>query len=263
MQEAAFDASATAGFPSGMYAQLGYHWLIRSSEIEYLQPVHSGETILVKTWVHDFQGVTSRRMYEFLRGDENELVARASTEWVLLDDNTGKPRRIPNELANAFFPEGLPENFPARRRFPVAPAPPVGAYRAVVEVTWRDIDPVGHVNNAVYLDYVEICGFKAVAAFNWPVQRMLEARFAILIRQNQIEYLQPARLGDRLEITTWVSGVKGATATRHYTIHRVKGSELICRVHSLGVWVNLDTGRPVRIPQPMLADFAANITPEM
>src|SRR5439155_20426757 len=63
MQEAAFDASAAAGYDLARYAALGNHWLVRETEIEYLAPLRYGHSVRVTTWVEDFHRVRSRRAY--------------------------------------------------------------------------------------------------------------------------------------------------------------------------------------------------------
>jgi hypothetical protein len=80
---------------------------------------------------------------------------------------------IPQDLKQAFFPEGVPESFPPNPRFPSAPPPPPGAFKSHRRVTWRDIDAAQIVNNPVFLDYIEECGFQVVAAHGWPVERIL------------------------------------------------------------------------------------------
>ena len=65
MQEAAFGASAAVGYDFARYDQLGYLWLVRETEIEYLSPLAYGDQVEIKTWVHDFRRFRSRRMYEF------------------------------------------------------------------------------------------------------------------------------------------------------------------------------------------------------
>ena len=259
MQEIAFDASAAAGYDLARYAVIGHHWLIHTTDIEYLQPVRYGEAVEVKTWVLDFQRVRSRRAYEFRRAGSDGLIARAETDWVFLNTETGRPATIPDELKQAFFPDGLPGSFPARKPFPVAPPPPPGVFEIHQKVAWRDIDPAQHVNNAVYLVYIEECGMQVIAAHHWPVSRMLKEGFAILLRRNQVQYLQSAVLGDQLSITTWASAVKRSTAARHYTIKRTGDGQVLANVHSLGVWIDLSTGRPIRIPPGLLADFAPNL----
>jgi acyl-CoA thioester hydrolase len=83
--------------------------------------------------------------------------------------------------------------------------------------------------------------------------------FAIVARRHRIQYRQPAVLDDELELATWISDVKRATVVRHYTVTRVSDGVLLARAHTLWVWVDLKTGRPIRIPSAFLADFAPNI----
>jgi acyl-CoA thioester hydrolase len=259
MQETAMDASSAAGYGVVRYTEMGRQWWIRATEIEYLKPVVFNDQIEIKTWVADFRRISSRRMYEFHLAGTGELVARGYSDWVFLETATGKPTSVPPEMGDAFFPEGLPEKFPEREPFPVAPPPPPGAFKMGVNVAWKDIDAVQHVNNAAYLEYVEECGMQVVAAHKWPWKRMAEAGFAIFLRKHQIQYLQPAYIGDKLELSTWAFDVRRSTATRYYAIRRTEDGALLAQVHSLGVWVDLTTGHPIRIPPDFLADFAPNL----
>ena len=262
MQEAAFDASAAAGYDLAEYDRIGKYWLIRETDIEYLRPVFYGDIIEVKTWVMDFHRVRSRRAYEFTQEGTTDLVARAVTDWVFLDRRTGQPNRVTVELANKFFPEGVPQEFPPRQSFPTLPPPPEGKFTIQRRVAWEHIDSAQHVNNAMYLVFIEECGMQVIAAHKWPVQRMLAEGFAILIRRHQIQYAAPALLDDELTISTWVSSVKRSTAIRHYEICRAIDNQRIATIHSLGVWIDLKSGSPIRIPNQLLADFSPNISSE-
>jgi acyl-CoA thioester hydrolase len=259
MQETAFDASAAVGYDMARYQAMGYHWLVYETDIEYLHPLRYGDSVQVKTWVLDFRRVRSYRAYELRLAGSDELVARAHTDWVYLNSATRRPAPIPPEMVTAFLPEGPPEPPLPRRRFPSAPPPPPGVFRMRRQVEWRDIDPERHVNNAAYLAYIEDCGVHVSAAHNWPLERMWAEGFAIIARRHQIEYRQPAVLGDELELATWVSDVRRATATRHYTITRLGDGELLARAHTLWVWVDIETGRPIRIPAGFMPDFSPNI----
>jgi acyl-CoA thioester hydrolase len=264
MQEAAFAASAAAGYDFARYEALGQSWLIRETEIEFFTPLVYGDTLTIKTWVGDFRRVRSRRMYEFYKnGDDqpDQPIARASTDWIYLDTATNQPVAIPQEVKTAYFPEGTPAQAGKRARFPEPPPPPPGVFTARRRVEWRDIDGVGHVNNAVYLSYIEDAGVQICRAYGWPMKRTAEAGFAIIPRRHHIEYLQPALIDDQFEISTWVSGGRRSTATRHYLIHRASDGALLARVNTLYVWVSTETFRPIRIPPDFWADFAPNIVP--
>jgi acyl-CoA thioester hydrolase len=264
-QEAAIDASAAVGYDLARYRALGRSWIIHETHIEYLRPLTYGDSVTVKTWVADFGRVRSRRLYEFANADTGELVAAANTDWAFVDDATGRPAAIPPELAAAFFLGGE-RPAPARRSpFPAAPPPPPGVFRTRRQVEWRDVDAAGHVNNANYLAYVGEAGFAVSAAHGWPPERLRQAGLAILARQHHVQYPRQAVFGDELEIATWASEMRAASATRHYVITRVRGAndnddaEVVARVHTQYVWADRGTLRPVRIPAAFRVDFAANL----
>ena len=88
---------------------------------------------------------------------------------------------------------------------------------------------------------------------------MIFAGFGIIARRYRIEYKQPALMDDELEIATWVSDMKRATAVRHYAVSRISDGQLLARVRVLWVWVDLKTGKPIRIPSGFKKDLAGNI----
>jgi acyl-CoA thioester hydrolase len=102
MQAAAIAHSATLGWTAQRYLQLGMGWVARSHKIEYLRPAFAGEEIVVQTQVADMKKVTSTRIYRILRRKDRELLAKAETHWAFVNYATGKPTRIPAEIAGAF-----------------------------------------------------------------------------------------------------------------------------------------------------------------
>ena len=259
MAETAFDASAAAGYNMARYAAMDRYWLVHDTEVDYLSPLRYGDAVEVTTWVMDFRHVRSRRAYELRRAGSDEMVARGHTDWVFMNTATGRPAAIPADMMAAFFPEGPPPPAPPRKPFPAGPPPPPGVFRQRRRVEWRDLDPAQHVNNAVYLSYLEDCGVHVAEAHGWPLERMMAERLAIVARRHRIEYLLPAVLGDELEVSTWASDVRRSTAVRHFQMVRVSDGALLARVHTLAAWVNVDTGRPTRIPSAFLEDFRPNI----
>jgi acyl-CoA thioester hydrolase len=260
MQEAAIDASAAAGYDQGRYLQIRHFWLIRETQIEYLRPLRYGESVHVTTWVADFRRARSRRAYEFHLAGSKKLVARASTDWVFLEQGTNRPASIPTEMKAAFYPEGLPDSFPNSERFPKPPPRPSGTYCQNRRVEWRDLDAAGHANNATYLSYIEDCGLQMVGAHGWNLIRMAADELAIVARSHRIEYKVPATLDDSLEIATWVSDVQDSTVTRHTTISRIPDGQLLARARTIHVWVDHQTGKPRPIPEAFLADLSPVIT---
>jgi acyl-CoA thioester hydrolase len=254
MQEAAFDASAAVGYDMARYDAMDRFWLIRETEIEYRHPLRYGDSVQVKTWVADFRQIRSRRAYEFTRATTGQQVARASTDWVFLERSTGRPAAIPPEMKAAFLQKGVPESIQPRERF-ASVAPPSLAFRQRRRVEWRDIDSVGHVNNAVYLSYIEDCGIQAVTANGWPISRMNAEGFGVVARQHRIEYEQAAALDDELEVITWFTEPHESTTVRHTAIIRVADGALVSRARTLHVWIDLASGKAAAPPAIFLVDL--------
>lgn len=264
MEEAAFNASAEVGYPKARYEDIGYLWLARETEIEFLQPLRYGDIVEVKTWVGDLRRVRSIRRYEFRVAGSEALYARASTDWVYIQRDSGRPSALPPEMVTAFSGDAPLEAVMGGTRdpFPAPPPPPAGAFTLRRRVEWRDIDTAQHVNNAVYLSYTEDCGIQAGRAFGWPMARMREAGWGIIARSLRIEYRLPAALDDDLDITTWVYDMKRVSGVRYYAITRSNErgeSELLAQVQALMVCADVATGKPMRVPQDFLQDVAGNI----
>jgi acyl-CoA thioester hydrolase len=259
MEEAAFEASAAVGYDKARYDAMGHLWLAYETEIEYLRPVVYGDTIEVKTWVGDFRRVRSRRFYEFRKAGHDDLVARANTDWVYLEAATERPAVVPPEMIAAFVPEGWDGTMTNRSRFPAPPPPPPDVYTMRRRVEWRDLDTARHVNNAVYFSYIEDCGLQVASHYGWPLSRSQAAGWAAVAREHHIEYKHPALLDDELAISTWVAAHGRASADRFYTIARLSDGLQLAQARTRWVWIDLKTGRPIRIPEDFLKDFAANI----
>ena len=259
MQEAALDASAAVGYDKAWYDAAARYWLILQTGITYLRPLQFGDTVIIKTWVSDFRRATSRRRYQLRIAGSDELAAEGFSDWVYLDTQSLRPVRVPQQMAEAFTPPGgLPADA-VRDPFPEQPPIPEGAYRMHRRTRWSEIDPAGHVNNAAYLTFFEDCAMELMVDRGWPAARMHADGFGIVAREFRIQYQAPAFLDDVLEVATWVSQVKRASVLRHYVIQRVRDAEPIVRAQALWVWIDLSTGRPLRIPVHYLEAFGDNI----
>lgn len=261
MQEAAFEASKAVGYDRRRFQNMGKAWVIRETKIDYLKPVYYGQQVRVKTWVADIRRVRSLRQYELYTGSEQ--VARAYSDWVFVDLKNNQPTGIPQQVVEAYLPGAKVGPSQSRTRFPAEPPVAPEIFTQTRRVEWRDVDPWGHVNNAVYLSYLEDCGMQLAVAYDWPWEKMEARQFAIIARQHHIQYTQPAHLDDILVIRTWIASIRRSTGLRFYTIQRESDQQLIAQCHSLYVWVDLSTNRPIRIPDEFLECFRNNIASDI
>jgi acyl-CoA thioester hydrolase len=121
-----------------------------------------------------------------------------------------------------------------------------------VRVSDNDIDLMQHVNNVVYLKYIQDASaahWYAVAPSN------LASQVTWVVRRHEIDYLRPAFVDEDLVVRTWVGKATAATCERFAEIYRPSDGQILTRTRS--VWVILDviTNRPRRIDEQLLAYF--------
>jgi acyl-CoA thioester hydrolase len=80
-----------------------YVWVVVRHEIDYLRAVLPGESVVARTWVGEApKGARFDRHVEFIGADGKPRV-RAKTTWAILDKATGRPLRVPPEVAAPFL----------------------------------------------------------------------------------------------------------------------------------------------------------------
>ena len=149
-QDLAWLHSESAGFGRQWYSARGLTWLVRAIELDVLQNVGYGSSVEVSTQVFGFRRVWVRRRSEFRPLGHGELVGVAITDWVLLNAS-GRPVRPPQEILDAFGSD-FGEFTPMRMEEPTAPE---SASPREFRPRRSELDPMAHVNNAAYLDYMD------------------------------------------------------------------------------------------------------------
>ena len=195
-QDLAWRHSEAAGFDREWYVRHGLLWLVRCVELEIREPVVNGVTLTVSTEVIGWRRVWARRESTFRDAGNGQSVAIAHIDWVLLNV-AGRPARVPDELSG-FFSDGASFT-PARVELREAPE---NASTARLAVRPQDLDPMAHVNNATYVDYLE----EALLLAGQP-----EA-LATVPRHYRLEYIRSGELGDELVATSWAD--EGGRALR-------------------------------------------------
>jgi len=128
-------------------------------------------------------------------------------------------------------------------------------FSTVITVTPDDIDELGHVNNTVYLRYMEDIARAHAASLGVGVRVMLELGCVPVARQHLIKYHRAAMPGDTLEVSTRITSAAGLRATRHYEIRRTGSEDLLVEAETEWVWVNPATGRPRPVVPEILRAF--------
>lgn len=121
-----------------------------------------------------------------------------------------------------------------------------------VEPQPGDFDVLGHVNNVVYLRWVQ-----DIAITHWHAVATpeLDARYFWIALKHTIEYRDPILPGEAAEIRTWFGRIHGPRFDRHVDIRKPGAKRFSSR--SVTEWCCIDkqTKRPVRISDEILEPF--------
>ena len=120
-------------------------------------------------------------------------------------------------------------------------------------VTAPDIDGFGHVNNVVWVRWVNEVSYWHSCAVGLDPEACNALDAVWVVRSHAIEYLRPAFEGQSLECFTWPEQVQGATSLRR-TVFLHEGRELV-RAETTWALLSVSTGRPRRVPVEMMRAY--------
>ena len=121
-----------------------------------------------------------------------------------------------------------------------------------IDVRWRDLDGLGHVNNAVYLTYFETA--RCAYALELLGGTRLED-ITFILGESTIRYLKPAHFGDDLVIGARVERIGTKSFVLAYELRRE--GEVICAGSSIQVWYDYAADRSIPVPDSFRQRVAA------
>jgi acyl-CoA thioester hydrolase len=114
-----------------------------------------------------------------------------------------------------------------------------------VEVRFRDLDALGHVNSAVYITYFEVARSKYWTDL-FGIQSYQE--FGFLVVRTECNYRSPAHFGETLAVAARVSELRNSSFVFEYEILEEKSSRLIADGKSVQACFDMRGGKAVPIP---------------
>lgn len=131
--------------------------------------------------------------------------------------------------------------------------PEAERYELPIEVRPEDIDELGHVNNVVYLRWVQ-----DAAVAHWQDRASEGDRAALfwVVSRHEIDYVRPAFLDTQVIARTWVGAAARREFERHTELVRADDGKLLVRARTLWVPVDSDTLRPTDVTDSVRERFS-------
>jgi acyl-CoA thioester hydrolase len=128
-------------------------------------------------------------------------------------------------------------------------------YTLAVQASERDIDGNGHVNNIVYVQWMQDAAIAHSDSVGCTAATSA-AGCTWVARSHHIEYLRPAYAGDRITVVTWiVNATRKSSSMRRYKMVRDAEGTVLAKGETLWVFVDTQSGRPRTIPPEVIGCF--------
>lgn len=128
-------------------------------------------------------------------------------------------------------------------------------YEHLLVVSADEIDRLGHVNNLVYMRWMQTAALAHSAVQGWTPERYERIGSGWVVRSHEIKYLQPAYVDQAIVVRTWVADMTKVASTRRYKILRAEDRSLLASAATQWAFVDYTTGTLKRIPQEVWQAF--------
>ncbi|EAQ41611.1 thioesterase family protein [Polaribacter sp. MED152] len=120
-------------------------------------------------------------------------------------------------------------------------------FEVKIEIKAEDIDDLNHVNNAIYVKWMDEVAFMHWAHLtkNQPITDTIW-----VVSRHEIDYKSEAFLGDEITAKTYVGNTKGVTSERFIEFY--KGETLLAKSKTIWVLLDAKSYKPVRIRENIL-----------
>ncbi|HAV60937.1 MAG TPA: hypothetical protein DCY13_01050 [Verrucomicrobiales bacterium] len=132
---------------------------------------------------------------------------------------------------------------------------PVPALTSTLRVRSCDVDSFGHVNNAVYLQYCEGARNDYMLERGLTFADFERWQAGPVLTRAQLEFKFPARTDDQLAIRGNISLIGRTRFRIQHEVVRIPDGTHVCGADLHFAFVDLTSGRPVRVPAKFLAAF--------
>ncbi|WP_339742156.1 acyl-CoA thioesterase [uncultured Rubinisphaera sp.] len=109
------------------------------------------------------------------------------------------------------------------------------------------IDFMNHVSNIVYIEWMEIGRCRLLETVGLPVPQIMQQGYGPVLVETNIQYKQQLKLGDTVRAEVWISEMNHVSAWMEFRFYG-PDQTLAALGRQRGIFIDLQTGRPTRLP---------------
>lgn len=115
-----------------------------------------------------------------------------------------------------------------------------------IDIRFRDLDPLNHVNNAVFNTYFEEARIRFIQSVP-ELKQSMGSGFSFVLAHLDLKYIKPVLYSETIRVGSSLKTIGNSSITGIQAIFNEAG-ELKAVSETIGVWYNTETKRPARLP---------------
>ena len=121
-----------------------------------------------------------------------------------------------------------------------------------IQVQPEHIDLLGHVNNVVYVSWMQDVAHAHIAALGVGLEQYMQMKHAMVAVEHQMQYRKAVLAGEELILRTWFSDLSAMYSFREYAFFRPSDQAVVFLAKTKWTCIEISTGRPKRMSPTFL-----------
>jgi acyl-CoA thioester hydrolase len=131
-----------------------------------------------------------------------------------------------------------------------------------IKVKPEHIDVLGHVNNVVYVQWMQDVASAHIETLGVGLDQYLEMKHAMVAVEHHVQYRKAAMLDDDVILRTWLYEINALYSFRQYAFFNAKDHSLLFTGNTKWACIEIASGRPKRM-SPTFIQAYQPIDPEI
>lgn len=116
-----------------------------------------------------------------------------------------------------------------------------------IDIRWGEMDAYGHINNAMYLRYMEEARIRLLLKLGYKLDGHGQGPVIVNVSST---FMAPVEYPDQLSIDCFLSDAGRSSCMSHYKIHsNQKNQQCVCEGSAKIVWIDTESGKSIELPQ--------------
>ena len=124
-----------------------------------------------------------------------------------------------------------------------------------ITVQPEHIDVLGHVNNVVYLSWMQDAATAHIEALGLGLKEYLELKHAMVAVEHHVQYRKAALQGEEIILRTWLNDINALYSFRQYAFYRPSDKAVLFMGNTQWACVEIATGRPKRMSPTLMQAY--------